>query len=74
MRVDGAVLDAWCHHWSNLLPELSMRALVWIGVVLLALGFLAWIVFKVAIKIAIFLFVAGVILMVWGAFKARRAL
>ena len=51
-----------------------MRALIWLGAALLALGFLAWLVFKIAVKVALVLFVVGVALMIWGAIKARRAL
>ena len=51
-----------------------MRALIWIGVVLLALGLLAWLVFKIAVKVAMILFVAGIVLMIWGAFKVKRAI
>lgn len=51
-----------------------MRALLWIGVILFLLGLLAWLVLKITIKIAIFLFLAGVVLIIWGAVKVRQEL
>jgi hypothetical protein len=51
----------------------AMHAIGWIGIVVLALGVLAYVVFKVAMWIAIALFIAGVVLMVWGAVKIKRA-
>lgn len=51
-----------------------MHGLVWVGLVLLALGVLAWFVFKVTIYIAVGLFLVGVALMIWGAVKAKQAI
>jgi hypothetical protein len=39
----------------------------------LALGVLAYIVVKAAIWFAIVLFIAGIILMIWGVTKVKRA-
>jgi hypothetical protein len=50
-----------------------MHAIGWMGIVLLALGVLAYVVFKVAVWVAIALFIAGVLLMIWGAVKIKRA-
>jgi hypothetical protein len=50
-----------------------MHAIGWLGVAVLALGILAYVVFKVALWIAIVLFIAGVVLMIWGAVKLKRA-
>lgn len=50
-----------------------MHALFWFGLVVLALGILAYFVIKAAIWFAIVLFIAGVILMIWGAFKVKQA-
>ena len=49
-----------------------MRALLWLGIILVALGLLAWLVFKITIKLAMLLFLARVILIIWGAFKLSR--
>lgn len=53
--------------------EESMHALFWIGLVVLALGILAYIVVKAAVWFAILLFIVGVILMIWGVTKVKRA-
>lgn len=50
-----------------------MHALFWIGLVVLALGILAYVVVKAAIWFAIVLFVVGVILMIWGITKVKKA-
>jgi hypothetical protein len=49
-----------------------MHALAWFGVILLVLGLLAYVVFKVTIWIAVILFVAGVVVLGWGATKVKR--
>lgn len=49
-----------------------MRALLWIGIVLVAFGLLAWLVFKITIRLAMLLFLAGVALIIWGGFKLSR--
>lgn len=51
-----------------------MHALVWVGLALLALGLLAWFVFKVTVYLAVILFLVGVALMIWGAVKAKQAI
>lgn len=51
-----------------------MHALIWVGLALLALGFLAWFVFKAAIYFAVILFVIGVAAMIWGAVKAKQTI
>jgi hypothetical protein len=53
--------------------EAEMHALFWTGLVVLALGILAYIVVKAAIWLAVILFIAGVILMIWGATKVKKA-
>jgi uncharacterized membrane protein len=53
--------------------EVHMHALFWIGLVVLALGILAYVVIKAAIWFAIALFIVGVILMIWGVTKVKRA-
>jgi hypothetical protein len=53
--------------------EVHMHALFWVGLVVLALGVLAYIVVKAAIWFAIVLFIAGIILMIWGVTKVKRA-
>ena len=50
-----------------------MHALFWTGLVVLALGILAYVVIKAAIWFAVGLFIAGVVLMIWGAMKVKRA-
>jgi hypothetical protein len=50
-----------------------MHALFWVGLVVLALGILAYIVVKAAIWFAVVLFIAGIILMIWGITKVKRA-
>ena len=50
-----------------------MHALFWIGLVVLALGILAYVVVKAAIWFAIVLFIVGVILMIWGITKVKKA-
>ena len=50
-----------------------MHALFWIGLVVLALGILAYVVVKAAIWFAIVLFIVGVILMIWGVTKVKKA-
>jgi uncharacterized membrane protein YraQ (UPF0718 family) len=50
-----------------------MHVLFWTGLVVLALGILAYIVVKAAIWLAVILFIAGVILMIWGAAKVKKA-
>ena len=50
-----------------------MHALFWIGLVVLALGILTYVVVKAAIWFAIVLFIAGVILMIWGVTKVKKA-
>ncbi len=50
-----------------------MRALAWVGIGILALAVLAWFVFKITLWFAALLFVAGVVLLVWGFAKAKRA-
>ena len=50
-----------------------MHALFWIGLVVLALGILAYVAVKAAIWFAIVLFVVGVILMIWGITKVKKA-
>jgi uncharacterized membrane protein len=54
--------------------EDRVHALAWLGIVLLALGILAWVVFKITIWIGIVLFVLGVILLIRGFSKAKQAL
>ncbi|MEK8090096.1 hypothetical protein [Thermithiobacillus plumbiphilus] len=49
-----------------------MRVLLWIGIFLVALGLLAWLVFKITIRLAMLLFLAGVAFIVWGGFKLSR--
>lgn len=51
-----------------------MHALFWIGLVVLALGILAYVVVKAAIWFAVILFIVGVILMIWGVTKVKRAI
>jgi hypothetical protein len=50
-----------------------MHALAWFGVILLALGLLAYVVFKITIWIAAVLLVAGIAFLAWGAVKVKRA-
>jgi hypothetical protein len=50
-----------------------MHALFWVGLVVLALGILTYIVVKAAVWFAILLFIVGVILMIWGVTKVKRA-
>ena len=50
-----------------------MHILFWIGLVVLALGILAYFVVKAAIWFGIVLFIVGVILMIWGITKVERA-
>lgn len=50
----------------------AMHALAWFGVILLALGLLAYVVFKVTIWIAVMLFVSGIAFLAWGAVKVKR--
>ena len=49
-----------------------MHTLAWFGVILLALGLLAYVVFKVTVWIAVILLVSGVVLLGWGATKVKR--
>ncbi|HKO16996.1 MAG TPA: hypothetical protein VJU87_12205 [Gemmatimonadaceae bacterium] len=49
-----------------------MHALAWAGIVLLALGILAYLVLKLTIWVAAILFIIGVVLIVWGATKVKR--
>jgi membrane-bound ClpP family serine protease len=56
------------------LREHGMHALASFGIILLALGLLAYAVFKVTVWIAIVLFVAGVLFLAWGATKVKRAI
>jgi uncharacterized membrane protein len=58
---------------GNTAEEPYMHVLFWIGLVVLALGILAYIVVKAAIWFAVILFVIGVILMIWGVTKVKRA-
>ena len=51
-----------------------MHALAWFGMILLALGLLAFVVFKVTVWVAVILFVAGVMFLGWGARKVKRAI
>ncbi|HUF25831.1 MAG TPA: hypothetical protein VMM18_02520 [Gemmatimonadaceae bacterium] len=51
-----------------------MRALIWVGIAIVALGALAYAVFRIAVGFAVTLFVVGVAVMIWGAVKAKRAL
>lgn len=53
--------------------DAHMHALFWIGLVVLALGILAYLVVKAAIWFGIILFIAGIVLMIWGAMKVKRA-
>jgi len=53
--------------------EAEMHGLFWTGLVVLALGILAYIVVKAAIWLAVILFIGGVILMIWGATKVKKA-
>ena len=50
-----------------------MHALAWIGIAILALAVLTWFVFKVTLWFAALLFVAGVVLLIWGFTKVKRA-
>ncbi len=43
-----------------------MHALAWVGIAILALAVLGWLVFKITIWFAGLLFLAGIILLVWG--------
>ena len=45
-----------------------------VGIILLALGVLAYVVVKAAIWFAVVLFIAGIVAMIWGAVKVKRAL
>ena len=58
---------------SGAAEEVHMHALFWIGLVVLALGILAYVVVKAAIWFAVILFIAGAILMIWGVTKVKRA-
>ena len=49
-----------------------MHALAWIGIILLLLGILAYIVFKITVWVAVILFVLGVVLIIWGAVKVKQ--
>lgn len=51
-----------------------MTALVWIGVVLLVLGILAWATLKAALWLGVLLVLVGIGIIVWGAVAAKRAL
>lgn len=53
--------------------EAEMHVLFWTGLVVLALGILAYVVVKAAIWLAVILFIGGVILMIWGATKVKKA-
>ena len=48
-----------------------MRGVLWLGIILIVLGGITWVAFKVAIWLTLFLVVAGLILAVWGAMKAK---
>lgn len=50
-----------------------MHALTWIGIVLLVLGIIAWFTIKAALWFGALLFIAGVVLVIWGATKVSRA-
>jgi len=52
----------------------GFHPLAWAGVILLAVGALAWFVFQVTIYIAIALFAAGLVLIGWGSVKAKGAI
>ena len=64
-------LDAWTR-----IPAQGhgMHALAWFGVILLAFGLLAYVIFKVTVWIAVVLFVAGILFIAWGATKVKRAI
>lgn len=50
-----------------------MSGWIWAGIILIVLGILAWVVFKITLWIGILLFVLGVIAVIWGAVKLKQA-
>lgn len=49
-----------------------MHALAWVGIALLALGVLAYVVFRITLWFAALLFLAGIVFLIWGFTKVKR--
>lgn len=54
-------------------PERSVHAGFIVGIILLVLGVLAYVVVNAAIWFAVILFIAGIVAIIWGAVKVKRA-
>ena len=50
-----------------------MHAIAWVGIFILAFAVLCWLVFKITLWFAGLLFVAGIVLLIWGFTKVKQA-
>lgn len=48
-----------------------MGGLLWIGIILIILGIIAWAI-KIVLWVGVVLFILGIIAIIWGAATGRR--